>query len=157
MPPITLAPPRSALCRFLGPLYLTYSHSSWCGRPSRVFMFSSRWVQISTVTQFQARLPGFLHWSRVLALNSRLTSPGSCTGNESLLSIPGSPPRVLALVTSPCFCAAGGFKYTGAILKALSAGCASCSFADWWPRKLLLQGGPSSLSSMLFSSNWSNF
>ena len=58
VPPITLAFLRSALGRFLGRLYLTYTHSF----PRAVDR--ARWVHISTVPQFQAHLPGFLRWSR---------------------------------------------------------------------------------------------
>ena len=64
VPPITLALPRTAFVQFLGRLYLGYSHSSWCRRPSRVFLLSGRWVEISTVPQFQAHLSGLLRWSR---------------------------------------------------------------------------------------------
>ena len=60
-------PPCSALGRFLGRLYLTYSLAlPWCfSGPVMFFLFSAGgYRQISAVTQFQAHLSGFLHWTR---------------------------------------------------------------------------------------------
>ena len=59
--------PRSALGRFLGRLYSTYSLAlSWCRCPGRLFFLFSAGGhrQISTVTRFQAHPSGFLHWLR---------------------------------------------------------------------------------------------
>ena len=60
-------PSCSALGRFLGRLYLTYSLAlPWCfSGPVMFFVFSAGGSrQISTVTQFQAHPSGFLHWAR---------------------------------------------------------------------------------------------
>ena len=60
-------PPCSALGRFLGRLYSTYSLAlPWCfSGPVMFFLFSAGgYRQISTVTQFQAHPSGFLHWAR---------------------------------------------------------------------------------------------
>ena len=60
-------PPCSALGRFLGRLYLTYSLAlPWCfSGPVMFFLFSAGGHrQISTVTRFQAHSSGFLHWLR---------------------------------------------------------------------------------------------
>ena len=59
--------PRSALGRFLGRLYSTYSLAlPWCRCPGRLFFLFSAGGhrQISTVTRFQAHPSGFLHWLR---------------------------------------------------------------------------------------------
>ena len=59
--------PRSALSRFLGRLYSTYSLAlAWCRCPGRLlFLFSAGGHrQISTVTRFQAHPSGFLDWLR---------------------------------------------------------------------------------------------
>ena len=91
-------PPCSALGRFFGRVYSTYSLALlwWCCRLGRGFFLLSAggYRQISTVTQFQAHPSGLLHWAR-----------------------------------GPCSRAAGGFLlFTGAILKARSAGGVSGSF-----------------------------
>ena len=60
-------PPCSALGRFLGRLYSTYSLAlPWCfSGPVMFFRFSAGgYRQISTVTQFQAHPSRFLHWAR---------------------------------------------------------------------------------------------
>ena len=59
--------PRSALGRFLGRWYSTYSLAlPWCRCPGRLFFLFSAGGhrQISTVTRFQAHPSGFLHWLR---------------------------------------------------------------------------------------------
>ena len=73
-------PPCSALGRFLGRLYSTYSLARpWCfSGPVMFFLFSAGgYRQISTVTQFQAHPSGFLHWAR---------SPCSRAAGGSLLT-----------------------------------------------------------------------
>ena len=60
-------PPCSALGRFLGWLFSTYSLAlPWCfSEPVMFFLFSAGgYRQISTVTQFQAHPSGFLPWAR---------------------------------------------------------------------------------------------
>ena len=59
--------PCSALGRFLGRLYSTYSLAlPWCfSGPVMFFLFSAGgYRQISTLSQFQAHPSGFLHWAR---------------------------------------------------------------------------------------------
>ena len=76
--------PRSALGRFLGRLYSTYSFAlSWCRCPGRLFFLFSAGGhrQISTVTRFQAHPSGFLHWLR---------GPCSRAAGGSLLGVPYS-------------------------------------------------------------------
>ena len=60
-------PPCSALGRFLGRLYSTYSLAlPWCfSGPVMFFLFSAGgYRQISTVTQFQAHPSEYLYWAR---------------------------------------------------------------------------------------------
>ena len=60
-------PPCSALGRFLGRLYSTYSLAlPWCfSGPVMLLLFGRcRPRQISTVTRFQAHPSRFLHWAR---------------------------------------------------------------------------------------------
>ena len=60
-------PPCSALGRFLGRLYSTYSLAlPWCFSGSVMLLLFGRCRhrQISTVIRFQAHPSGFLHWAR---------------------------------------------------------------------------------------------
>ena len=103
-------PPCSALGRFLGRLYLTYSSRTPLV-PFRAGDFPALdrcgHRQISTVTQFQAHPSGFLHWAR-----------------------------------GPCSRAAGGsLLFTGAVLKAHSAGGVSGSFGRSVLKPKLLDAG----------------
>ena len=78
--------PRSALGRFLGRLYSTYSLAlPWCRCPGRLFFLFSAGGhrQISTVTRFQAHPSGF------------------CTGYETLALVRPMVPYSLAL-SSKC-------------------------------------------------------
>ena len=74
-------PPRSALGRFLGRLYSTYSSRTplvpFSG-PVIFLLSAGGYRQISTVTRFQAHPSGFLHWARGPC--SRAASGSSLTG-----------------------------------------------------------------------------
>ena len=102
VPPITLALLRSALGRFLGRWYLTYSHSSPGGAVDQAGKIPSFW-QVNTISR-SLRIS-------VLYPNSRLTSPGSCSGYEVLELVRPVVPYTLALsskrsrpVVSPTTC-----------------------------------------------------
>ena len=116
VPPITLALLRSALGRFLGRWYLTYSHSS-PGAVDRAGDVPALW-QVGTVS-CSLRVT-------VLYPNSRLTSSGLLPWSRGLRAR-----------------AAGGSLHTGAILKALSAGGVSGSLSIGGHAQP--QGGSSSL------------